>query len=267
MLRSFLNFGALIWRQRHVIWAMAGREAATAHVGSLLGFIWTFVHPIVLVAVFWLVFSVGFRVRPPNDVPFVVWLTAGLAPWLAFAEMVNGSAAAVTGSALLVKKTRFDSQILPVVKVVSCTLTHGVFLAVLMILMLFQKTPFGLHLLQFLYYLAAMAALALGLGWAVSALNVFIRDVSQIVRVVLQVGFWATPIFWDVAIMPPQVGALLKLNPMFYVVQGYRDSFLYATPFWHHPWLTAYFWSVSAAALFGGALVFRSLKPQFADVL
>jgi lipopolysaccharide transport system permease protein/teichoic acid transport system permease protein len=267
MLRSFVHFIRLILQQRHVIWTMAGREAATAHAGSLLGFVWTFVHPMVLVVVFWLVFSVGFRVRPSNDVPFVVWLTAGLAPWFAFADMVNGAAVAVVGGAHLVKKTRFHSQILPVAKVVSCIMTHAVFLAILMVLMVFQQTPFRVHMIQFLYYLVSMTVLALGLGWAVSALNVFIRDVSQITRVVLQVGFWATPVFWDIAIMPPRVQTLLKLNPMFYVVQGYRESFLYAVPFWEHPWLTCYFWAVTVAALLGGALIFRKLKPQFADVL
>jgi len=109
--------------------------------------------------------------------------------------------------------------------------------------------------------------LGLGLGWAVSALNVFLRDVGHIVGVVIQIGFWATPIFWDIGIMPPAVQMVLKLNPMFYIVQGYRESFIYFIPFWYHPYQTLYFWTMAAVIFVGGAMIFRRLKPQFADVL
>ena len=84
---------------------MAKREVATQYVGSLLGFIWTFINPMVMIFVFWVVFSVGFRVQPANNVPFVVWLTAGMAAWFVFAEIVNGSAGTIVSNAHLVKKT------------------------------------------------------------------------------------------------------------------------------------------------------------------
>ena len=112
-----------------------------------------------------------------------------------------------------------------------------------------------------------MVIFALGLSWAVSALNVFIRDIAQIVGVILQLGFWATPIFWDINIMPSNIKWLLKLNPMFYIVQGYRDSFIYFTPFWLHPLQTIFFWAITILTFVIGALIFKNLKPQFADVL
>ena len=134
-------------------------------------------------------------------------------------------------------------------------------------LILFQRMPVSFYYFQFFYYLLCMTILALGLGWAVSALNVFIRDIGQIVGVVMQVGFWATPIFWDINMMPPKVQMILKLNPMFYIVQGYRESFIYFVPFWRHPYLTLYFWAVALTVFVCGALIFKKLKPQFADVL
>ena len=127
--------------------------------------------------------------------------------------------------------------------------------------------PFSLYYFQFIYYLICLSVLALGLGWAVSALNPFLRDIAQIVGVILQIGFWATPIFWDIHIMPAKVQMIFKLNPMFYIVQGYRDSFIYFQPFWMHPLQTFYFWIIALMILFGGALIFKKLKPQFADVL
>ncbi|MCK4487257.1 MAG: ABC transporter permease [Desulfobacterales bacterium] len=267
MIKSFFYFIRLIFLQKHLIVSMAKREVATQYVGSLLGFVWTFINPLVMIFVFWVIFSVGFRVQPMKDVPFVVWLTAGMAAWFVFADIVNGSAGVVVANANLIKKTLFHSQILPIVRIVSSLISHSVFLVVLIGLIVFQKMPFSLYYLQFFYYLFCMSVLALGLGWAVSALNVFIRDVGQIVGLVLQIGFWATPIFWDIQIMPPKVQIILKLNPMFYIVQGYRESFIYFSPFWRHPRQTLYFWVVAIAIFIIGALIFKKLKPQFADVL
>jgi ABC-type polysaccharide/polyol phosphate export permease len=267
MIKSFFYFIKLIFLQKHLIISMARREVATQYVGSLLGFIWTFVNPMAMIFVFWVVFSLGFRLKPTNNVPFVVWLTAGMAAWFFFADIINGSATVVNANAHLIKKTLFPSQILPVIKIIACLITHLVFLFVLIILIIFQKMPFSFYYLQFLYYLFCMIIFALGLGFTVSALNPFIRDVSQIVGVAIQIGFWATPIFWDLGMMPPKIQTIIKLNPMYYIVQGYRESFIYFLPFWRHPYQTLYFWFIAVIIFIIGAFVFKKLKPQFADVL
>ncbi len=267
MVQGFINFLTLILRQRHLIISMAKREVKTQYVGSLLGFIWTFINPLVMIFVFWFVFSVGFKAKPLNNVPFVVWLTAGLAPWFVFSDIVVGSAGVIVASGHLIKKTLFPSQILPLVKILSCLITHSVFLIVLIGLIICQHMAFSVYYFQFFYYLFCMITFALGIAWIVSALNVFIRDVGQIVAVVMQVGFWATPVFWDINIMPAKYQTMIKINPMYYVVQGYRESFIYFIPFWSHPRLTVYFWVVTLCTFALGAFVFKRLKPQFADVL
>jgi len=265
--KGFIKFNRLLMSHRYLIVAMAKREISAQYVGSFLGFVWTFIKPLVLITVLWFVFSVGFRSRPMTDVPFVVWLAAGMAPWFCFTDIVMNSTAAVVGSAPLVKKTLFPSQILPVIKLLSGLMTHIVFLIILIGLLLSQGIPLSFKMLQFIYYLICFSTLALGLSWFVSALNVFVRDVAQIVGVVFQVGFWATAIFWDLNMMSPKIQMWIKLNPAYYVVQGYRDSFLTFVPFWHHGLYTLYFWTVTISVLLIGAYVFSKLKPQFADVL
>jgi len=265
--QKFINFLKLLHGQRQLIWTMARREVASDYIGSFLGSIWTFVRPLVMIGVFWFVFSVGFKAKPMNDVPFAVWLTAGIAPWFVFADIINGSTTAIVNNANLIKKTLFQSQILPVVKIVSCLMTHSVFLFILMGLILLQEMAFSLYFLQFFYYLAGLCVFALGIAWIVSALHVFLRDVGQLIGVILQVGFWMTPIFWDINLMSPRIQSILKLNPIYYVIQGYRDSFITFVPFWHHPLYTLYFWGLSLTVLVTGALIFQKLKPQFADVL
>jgi lipopolysaccharide transport system permease protein/teichoic acid transport system permease protein len=267
VLKSFYYFLRLLFVQRGLILSLARREFTSQYVGSLLGFLWKLIQPLMMITVFWVVFSLGFKVQPQNNVPFVVWFTAGLAAWFFFAEIVDGSVWLVVSNASIIKKTVFHSQILPLVKITACLISHGLFVVVLLVLIAFHGLPFSFYYLQSLYYLGCLVVLALGISWIVSALNVFIRDVGQIVGVLLQIGFWATPIFWDYRMMPPGVQTAVKLNPMFYIVQGYRESFVFFSPFWQHPYQTIYFWAVAGAAFIGGALVFKRLKPHFADAL
>jgi len=237
------------------------------YAGSLLGVVWTFVHPLVLIFVFWFVFSVGFKAKPMHDVPFVVWLTAGMMPWFLFSEIMMGSVGIVVAHTNLIKKTLFPAEVLPQVRIVTSLVTHAVFLLLLVLLLLAQGIPFTWYCLQFFYYCLCLWFLSLGLAWLISSVNVFVRDVTHLVAVAMQVGFWVTPIFWDLHIMPPKIQFLLKLNPMYYIVQGYRDSFIYGVPFWQDWCWGLYFWSVTALVLLTGTLVFRRLKPHFADVL
>jgi homopolymeric O-antigen transport system permease protein len=267
LIRGFVDFLLTIVRRRFLILEMAKRDIALQYVGSLLGFFWTFINPMVMIFILWLVFSVGFRAAPKGNVPFVVWLTAAMAIWNTFQEIIMGSTGSIIGNAHLVKKVVFPLSILPVVKLVGSFITHAVFLLVLLTLILLYKMPFSLYWLQFLYYFVAMSVLALGLSWITSSINIFARDTGQIVNVILQFGFWGTPIFWDLGIMPAKVQFVLKLNPMFYIVQGYRDSFIYFVPFWHHWQMTLYYWAVTLFVFTLGAIIFLRLRPHFADVL
>ncbi len=262
-----VQFFKQIFAQQALIRAMAQRDLGARYAGSFLGWIWSFIQPFVMILVFWFIFSVGFRVKPTNDVPFVVWLTAGMAAWFVFSEIVNSSPSLVVSVANLVKKTLFPSEVLPVVTILTSLFAHGVFVLILLGLLFAQGMPFSLYYFQAIYYLVCLVVLGLGCAWAISAVHVFIRDVGQMVGVVMQVGFWFTPVFWDAQIMSPKIQLLLKLNPMHYVVQGYRDSFIFFVPFWHHPVQTLYFWGVALLLLFAGSRIFMKLKPQFADVL
>jgi len=267
MILKLFEFLTVIFDQRRLISELAKREVINQYIGSFLGIVWTFIQPAVMIFVFWFVFSIGFKSQPLHDVPFVVWLTAGMAPWFVFSDIVTGSAGIVVSNAHLIKKTIFHSQILPVVRLLSSYVTHCFFILVLLILVIFQHMPFSIYNLQIFYYLFCISILALGIAWTVSALHPFIRDIVPLVGIVIQVGFWATPIFWNIGMMPAKVQTILKINPMFYIVQGYRESFFDFKPFWDHPWLTIYFWVVALSIFAIGATVFMKLKPQFADVL
>jgi ABC-type polysaccharide/polyol phosphate export permease len=121
--------------------------------------------------------------------------------------------------------------------------------------------------LQFFYYLFSDLMFLLGLTWLTSAVVIFFKDLNQIVQVAVQVGFWGTPIFWKTEHLAPKLQWVFKLNPAYYITEGYRYTFIYKVPFWEH-WLWGlYFWVATLFLLGSGAFVFKKLKPHFADVI
>ncbi len=267
LFKSFILFTLALYRQRLLIIEMTKRDISVRYVGSFLGFFWTFINPIFTIFIFWFVFSVGFKTASTGNVPFVIFFTAGMAIWNTFTEASNLSTGVIVNNSHLVKKVVFHLSILPVVKLASSFVTHSIFLLMTVLLILLHGMPFSVCWFQALYYFGAMSVFTLGLSWIFSSVNVFARDTGQIVGIILQFGFWGTPIFWDIGIMPEKIQFFIKLNPMYYIVQGYRDSFLYFVPFWKHPWMTLYFWIIAIFTFVAGAVIFRRLRPHFADVL
>lgn len=265
-----------IIKNRKLIFSLAKNDFKTKFAGSYFGIIWAFIQPIVTVLVYWFVFdkalSAGAQTtRAGITVPFVLWLIAGLVPWFFFSEVLSMGTNALIEYSYLVKKVVFKISILPVVKIVSSLFVHMFFIAFMLILYsCYQYYPTA-YTLQILYYSFCMIMLALGLVYATSAIVVFFRDLSQVINIVLQVGMWATPIMWNIDAMAGKVSpiilGLLKLNPLYYVVSGYRDSLISHVWFWDRPELTLYFWIFVVVVFLIGFTIFRRLQVHFADVL
>lgn len=112
-----------------------------------------------------------------------------------------------------------------------------------------------------------MIVLVYSLSLLTSSIILFFRDLGQIIGIVVSVGFWATPIGWQITMLPGIVQRLFKLNPMYYIVTGYRDAFVDKIYFWQRPYETLYFWVFCLVVLCIGAKIFKKLKPHFSDVL
>lgn len=267
MLKTTLSFLNLIVQKRSLIWELAKRDIQAKYVGSILGIFWCLIHPLTMILVFWFVFGYGLRSQPVQDVPFTLWLIAGLAPWFLFSEIISESTTSITANAHLIKKIVFPSQILPLVKVVSSFFNHLIFITIFIALAVLKHTLLPWYVWQCLYFYFCVLCLSLGISWLTSSINVFIRDTNQFVQLILQILFWGTPIVWDISIMPEGAKTILALNPMYYIVHGYRMSLIYGQPFWQEKELTVHFWIITLVILFVGATVFRKLKPHFDDVL
>ena len=258
---------AAIIQNRKLLWQMTKRDFRQRYLGSYLGILWAFIQPAITVLIFWFVFQVVFKAMPVDNFPFILWLVCGMFPWFFFSESVQSAATSILESAFLVKKIVFRVELLPIVKIASALIVHIFFVAVLFLMFAAYGYSISIYNLQIIYYFFAMMCLALGISWLTSSLTVFLRDVGQFVSMIMQFGFWATPIFWSLKIVPAEFATILKFNPAYYFVEGYRQSFIYHEWFWEHYNLTAYYWAVTLFVMFVGAICFKKLRPHFADVL
>lgn len=258
-----------LYEKRQLIWQLTKRDFMNRYSGSTLGLFWAFAQPFMMMLILWFVFTFGLKSGPSRgDVPFVAWFFPAMIAWNFFADTVLMSSNVLHEYAFLVKKVKFKVAILPIVKVLSATILHAVFLFIMLCVLAINGIYPTIFWLQAFYYLLACFVMLVGLSWVLSALTIFLKDVGQIVGIVIQFGFWVTPVLWDATIIPDRFQRLIKLNPMYYIVEGYRGTFLYHTPFWTvGTWLTVYYWAFALTLLAFGVTIFRRLRPHFADVL
>ena len=264
---QFLFFFRDVWQSRHLIYELTKQDFRSRYLGSYLGILWAFVQPTITVGILWFVFEVGFKSKPVGDFPFILWLATGIFPWFFISESIAMATNSVVENSFLVKKVVFRVSVLPLIKIISALVVHFVFILILFLMFLFYGYVPSIYNVQVIYYLFATCCLVLGISWLTAALVVFSRDIGQLVVMVLQFGFWVTPIFWSMQMVPEKYRFFLLANPCYYLIEGYRNAFVYHKWFWEDWGLTLYFWLVAGLFLCIGAVAFRKLRPHFADVL
>ena len=256
-----------IIQNKKILLKLTKNDFKQKYVGNLLGALWAFIQPLVTILIFWFVFQVGFRSKPVEDFPFILWLLSGMFPWFFFSEALANGTNSVLVNSFLVKKVVFRVSLLPIIPLLSALVVHLFFVFFMFGMFLVYGYLPNMYWVQIFYYLFAVSVLLLGLSWITSSIIVFFKDVGQIVTMLIQFGFWMTPIFWSIGIIPDKYHWMINLNPLVYIIEGYRDSMIHHIWFWEKPEMSLYFWSVALLIFMLGAWTFRKLRPHFADVL
>ena len=253
---------------RTLLIQLVKRDFARRFVGSAGGWVWGLIHPLVMLASYMFVFQICLKQKPlPGEVTsnYTVFLVASYLPWLLFQEAVMRSSTVLVENANLITKTVFPSEILPVSVFLSSLLNHLMALGLMMAVIGVWTGGLSLMALMLPVYMLLLGLFAIGIGWIVASLQVYLRDTAQMLTVVMTLWFWVTPIFISEEQIPPSFRFLIRLNPLAFVVRAYRERLL------SYRWpdlselglLTAY--AVTVFIL--GGLFFRHLKRGFADVL
>jgi ABC-type polysaccharide/polyol phosphate export permease len=256
-------------RYRRLVWQHAISHLRHRYAGTGLGVVWNVLHPLAMIAVYSLVFSAIMR---PPDVPgvegpfaYVLYLCAGFLPWLAFAECVTRGAAAFTENAAYLKKLPVPEPVFVAQAAASATLGLAISFSLLLILSVVAGLRPTTWWLLLPVPLLAMQALGLGIGLLLGTLNVFFRDVAEMLGVALQVVMWTAPIVYLADALPPAARAMVAWHPLVPALQAVRSLFLHGQPPDVWTWIAMFAWPTAFIAL--ASVVFSRLRREIRDVL
>ena len=266
-IKEFYRFLKHIVESRQLLATLIKNDFKKQYLGSYLGLVWAFIQPLTFMLVIWFVFTFGFRSVAHGDMPYFLWLASGIIPWFFISDALAKGTNGIISNSFLVKKVAFRVSILPLIQISSALIIHIGLILFLVIMFLLYGFPPSVYWVQLPYFMLCTILLLLGISWMTSAIRVFVKDISNIIGVLLQIGFWATPIFWDVNTIASNHKWILKLNPAYYIVQGYRDTFINHVWFWEMPKVTLYYLAITTIFFILGAIVFKRLRPHFGDVL
>jgi ABC-type polysaccharide/polyol phosphate export permease len=252
--------------RRSLLFQLVRRDFDQRFVGSAMGWIWSLIHPLVLLLSWTFVFQFCLGIKPPAGVPsYALYIFAGMLPWLLFSETVQRSAPSLLDQASLITKTVFPAEIVPVSVFLSTLVSHLIAVLLMVVAMGVRYNQISVFLILLPFYMLTIGLLAVGLGWIVSSLHVFLRDTAQILSVIFTFWFWLTPIFIEEGRFPKGAHFLLAANPLYYVVRAYRAALLYSVmPSVRDLAISGAF---GVTAFVAGGLFFRHMKRGFADVL
>ena len=254
-----------LFRCRGLIETLVVRELKARYRGSVLGFFWSFVNPLLLLVVYSFVFSVvlpGFR----GDLePYALFLFCGLLPWTWFSSALLESSNALIMNGNLINKVQFPAEVLPIVAVLSNMVHFFLALPVLGGFLLFYAAPLRLaELVWFPVVILVQLILSLGLGLLLSALTVHFRDLKDLLANLLTLWFFCTPIIYPMSMLPSNGRFLMNLNPFAHLAISYQEILFYDGPFGHWKWLLALL--VASVGVFAvGYMLFDRLRDSFAE--
>jgi ABC-type polysaccharide/polyol phosphate export permease len=219
----------LLAAHRRTIYAFVRRDIHGRYVTSVLGLSWAVIQPLALLVLYTFVFSYILKIRfgeAASTSSFALYLFCGMLPWIAFSDGVMRSANVILEHAHLIKKVVFPSEILPAFTVLSALVMEAVGLFVLLAAVQVFYGGLGPTLFALPLVVALQVMLTMGFAWFLASLNVFLRDVGQVLGLVMTLWMFLTPIFYPPEAIPARVHWMLTLNPMYHVVDSYRSLIL-----------------------------------------
>ncbi len=262
-----------LWRHRALAYVLVARELKARYRGSVLGFFWSLLNPLLMLAVYAIVFAVIFQGRSAATSPYALFLFSGLLPWNWLSSSLTDAASSLTTHGALLRKILFPAEVLPLVAVLAQGL-HFVFALPVLLLGLVlgsfgafgPRVPLGWPLVQALPLLVLEGVFVAGLGLLLAALTVHFRDVKDLLATALSLWFFATPVLYTLAeIKQERVRAILLLNPAAPLFDAWRDAFFYGR------WIEAPRWGVllalACASFLLGYAFFDRLRDSYPEAV
>ncbi|MFJ8260582.1 ABC transporter permease [Rummeliibacillus sp. NPDC094406] len=267
-----MNFAGQVLKEQflhlNLIFRLSLYEEKGKYTMHYLGALWQILNPFIQIGVYWLIFGLGIRKGSPVDgTPFFLWLIIGLVPWLYISRTITQASNSVFAKVNLVSKMHFPVSVLPTIKIVGNSISLIPMLIITIGIALLYGIFSGAYLIQLIYYLICLYFLLFAITLLLSTLTTIIRDVQMMVQSIVRLLMFFLPIVWNVHNFPDFFVNILKLNPLFYIIEGFRFSILGGQWFFEDLPYTVYFWSLSILILTVGSFLHIKFRNKFVDYL
>ena len=249
-----------LYNYRELLKSNVKKEIRGKYKGSFLGVLWSFLNPLLQVAVYAIVFPYIMRVKTDN---YLQYLIVGIIPWTFFTTVLNQGMIAVRMNAGIIKKVYFPREILPISVALSGLVNFFISCIIIILFCVFGGVGISWHLVLLPIFAIIQFFLTLGIVFALSAINIYIKDTEYLVTFLVNILFYATPILYPTTLFPEKIRWVLFINPLTELITAYRDIFMY-----HQlPELlpTVYLVVVTIVVYFIGLAIFRKLEKGFAE--
>lgn len=261
----FRNLAALV-RYRGLIQTLVARDLKARYRGSVLGFFWSFINPLLMLGVYTFVFTVVMPTQHPENIrPYALFFFCGILPWTWLSSSLTESANVLISGGNLIKKVLFPAEVLPIVSVLANMMHFFLGLPILAAFLIYYQRPLDpLELLWFPVIVLVQLIFTAGLALLLAALTVHFRDIKDILGNLLTLWFFATPIIYSMTMAPEGMRWVLELNPMTHLAISYQEVLFYVGPHGHWKWLIALL-AASTVLFLAGYFVFDRLRDSFAE--
>lgn len=259
-----MNIFKSLYNYRELLKTSVKKDIGGKYKHSFLGVLWSFINPLLQIAVYAIIFPLLMRGGSAYK-DYTVFMVCGLIPWTFFSSCLNRSSFVMIENGNILKKVYFPREILPLALVTSEAVNFLISCLIIIAFIIIKGFGISIYVLYFPIVLIVQFILQLGIALIFSSITVYVRDLQHFIGVILQLFFYATPIVYSVQTIPENFRWILKFNPMTYIIEGYRDIFYNQC----RPDLKglAILFGISIVVLIIGYMIFNKLQKKFAEEL
>lgn len=251
-----------------IIYRLSSYEDRATYQSYYLGLLWQVLNPAIQIGIYYIVFGLGLNGNTQiNGTPFIVWMLVGIVQWFFISSSMLGTSNSIVKQIVMVSKMKFPVSILPTVNIVSNLMTYiPMMLITVLVLFLYGITP-NIYWIQFLYYFLAMIIFLVSCGILFATLTILVRDFHILLQSVIRLMLYVSGAIWNIESrnLPDWMIGLLKLNPVYYLINGFRESLLYEKWFWENGNYTLLFWSITLLIFMLGSHLHLKFGAKFVD--
>ena len=251
-----------LYKYRELLKTNIKKDITGKYKKSFLGILWSFVSPLLQIAVYAFVFQVILKSEIPN---YTVYLCCGLIPWQYFSSVIIRGAACIIDNGNIIKKVYFPREILPISVVTSEGVNFLISTIIIIGFAIFGGIGLSVNILWYFVILAIQYVVSVGCAFIVSSLSVYFRDLLHLLSIIIQLLFYATPIVYSTSAVPAELQWIVKINPMSYLIEAYRNIFYNKMPPDAKGLLICFAMGIVLCVI--GYFTFRKLEKRFAEEL